>query len=861
MSTSPSSSAPAGAVAPAAPAAPEAVAEPRPFAWGFLTSLLVLCGCLLVGQSICTIGEPYFLALKAGWVHRGWSGLCAAPVLYARDPGLGARDWIFAAGLLTGLVPLVLQRAAIRRFFLSMHCGVALVVLCITTISLGVLVPQIENFEDSEQRVTAQNRANEIERFVHAEGVFLYHLKHLYGIGAPRREIPPEVKQGLDRFGLLYGKEERDNREKAMVEAFVNQAKAVEMQQFMEDHREWLTTCFDVATALHLNRAYKSYWFATLLTLLAFGVGLNLLRYSPKYWFSVHKAGFAVVHLGVLIMLGGGMVTKMCGDRGILHLDTREGPQDTYERHYNREKAARMPFALRLERFGRQDWKALEVHFTAAQLKSRPPRYTVWPNRTLDLDFVKDDRPGAEEDALRPRVRLTVAALHDHVDIRLPRVTEQGVDAEYGLPLVDLETPDIGAENLLSETLTQAPEHGRRRMYLSPYLPSQAILHPRNEWRLRVAYGGDAASLFPSDEGVLGVLEVQVAGQERSEPELLPIQVGGSVKALGGYEIRVVDATRNFRVERGPDGEQQELRDTRPLDEQDEGAHAVWIEIHAPDGKTEKRLVLEAIDAVQHGMQTTYALEQVVTRLRWNPWSAPGGPRFVLAFGAAEQQGEPGAKARLYDELGRSFALAPGAALPLPGDEAVVLKAVYERARLEPDLRVLPDEPRADGWDDDFYSTAPRGVELDVIHDPGTAQEKRERIVMATSTENGSHVWGSPDGRFALQFVENSEMMPFEWRSVLSVVERTADGVPYVVPVGPEVDREIRVNDYFEYGGYRFFQTNADARYPTYSGVGVVYDPGIPIVLLGMYTIIAGMAIAYILRPLVLARRVGGRSA
>ena len=105
-----------------------------------------------------------------------------------------------------------------------------------------------------------------------------------------------------------------------------------------------------------------------------------------------------------------------------------------------------------------------------------------------------------------------------------------------------------------------------------------------------------------------------------------------------------------------------------------------------------------------------------------------------------------------------------------------------------------------------------------------------------------------------LGFFENTALMPYEWRSVLAVGHMDEHG--HFVPddAGTERQREIRVNDYFKWKGYRFFQTNADANFPTYSGIGVVYDPGIPVVLVGMYTIIAGTILAFIVRPLI-----GGR--
>ena len=130
-----------------------------------------------------------------------------------------------------------------------------------------------------------------------------------------------------------------------------------------------------------------------------------------------------------------------------------------------------------------------------------------------------------------------------------------------------------------------------------------------------------------------------------------------------------------------------------------------------------------------------------------------------------------------------------------------------------------------------------------------------EEALFASTQDAASDIWEPGDGRFRIRFFENREMLPFEWRSVLSVYEKDAKGNDYEVDLGSEEDREIRVNDYFTYGNYHFFQTNAIPEDPTYSGIGVVYDRGIPWVLTGMYTIIAGAVIAFLVRPAVLAFR------
>ncbi len=114
--------------------------------------------------------------------------------------------------------------------------------------------------------------------------------------------------------------------------------------------------------------------------------------------------------------------------------------------------------------------------------------------------------------------------------------------------------------------------------------------------------------------------------------------------------------------------------------------------------------------------------------------------------------------------------------------------------------------------------------------------------------------WWPDDDSFRVRFFENTALMPYEWRSVLSVYDEV-DGKLVRVDAGEERDREIRVNDYFEWKGYKFFQTNANAAEPNYSGIGVVYDPGIPVVVTGMWTIILGAFLAFIVRPIVKGRR------
>jgi hypothetical protein len=202
---------------------------------------------------------------------------------------------------------------------------------------------------------------------------------------------------------------------------------------------------------------------------------------------------------------------------------------------------------------------------------------------------------------------------------------------------------------------------------------------------------------------------------------------------------------------------------------------------------------------------------------------------------------------------GQSVPVATGEPLSLPGTTRIVVERVYANARLERRIELDPAAPVIEGphFDASFYSTDPTGARLRITTDPGTPSEEVRTIDLASTRTGFADTWLSPDRRFYVSYFENDRAMPFEWRSVLSVFERDADGKLYKVDVGPEDDREIRVNDYFHYRGYRFFQSNANPQFPTYSGIGVVYDPGIPIVILGMYLTIVGTILRFIVRPIV----------
>ena len=355
---------PPAATTPEAPETQAAQApKPKHYRWGFLSASLVILGLMIVGEAVGRQSER-------------------ARILLADPDTMTTRAWIslIVGGLFllcsAGLV--VLQWRAVRHFFLSIKVGTSMIGVATIGVMAGVLVPQIDGFEDPEMRVNEANYEEQYKAFAFAEAYFLYHLTHLYGFGGPIEEAkqPPggweALETRLEEFGRKYGREEQKNREKEMRAAFANRAKMpyisggnvleeveaddgtvsveeVYVKGFVNEHEAFLRAFFDVSTALSLNRAYKSYWFKTLMILLATAVALNFLRMPVRKMFTIEKCGFAVVHLGMLVMLIGGGISNSSTDRGILHLDLREPPKNTYWRHYDRSKLSKMPFWVGLD--------------------------------------------------------------------------------------------------------------------------------------------------------------------------------------------------------------------------------------------------------------------------------------------------------------------------------------------------------------------------------------------------------------------------------------------------------------------------------------------------------------------------------
>lgn len=771
------------------------------------------------------------------------------PRRLAAGGGLERNDWLVLAFLASSTGWAILSRRAVLGFFRSMHVGVTLIVICVVGVVIGVLIPQISGFEDPLARVGPKELAGhhatseagyhlrdyeeEYSAFRWAEGYFLYHLIHLYGLGMPEADIPPGAEAGLDRFGQRYGFEERDNSRKRMEAALSGQAKTREISAFIAKHDGKLRWAFDWATRLHFNRAYRSGWFATLVSLLGFAILCNTFTGKPSSWLSVRRAGFFVTHIGMLVMLLGGGVSKLLTKRGILHLDLRDAPQNEFWLNFDRNQPEQMPFHLKLERFARKEWKQIQVEFPNENFRTRPPSWTVWPGWERDLDYVDDGAGG-----MRPRLRLEVRGVAERARVEMD-LREATSETERGVvgPVAELDV------HALESTGSDAPRRVTRQAAIVPGISQfRYYIDPEWEFRLGASFGDESPSelteRFPADEQTVGVLWARDEVRSGADFQALKARVGDVLEVEGGYRVEILRAMANYAKD----------RDTgNPVSAAGYPASpALVVEITTEDGRREQRLVRQDIDAVDAGLQGDYIVPSLELAFAWDEWYGPGPPRYLLHWNGAGE-------AMLVPESGSSEPVTPvtiGEPLPIPARAQVVPRDLLVAAVL--DRETVFEEPVASvagEVDEDFYVRSDKGLLLAITHDPGTPEETSDVVKLVSDGELAS-LWSSDDGRVRLGFFENTSLMPYEWRSVLSVGDMDEHGHFIPDEVGTEREREIRVNDYFNWKGYRFFQTNADADFPTYSGIGVVYDPGIPVVLVGMYTIIAGTVLSFIIRPL-----------
>ncbi|TAH38538.1 MAG: hypothetical protein EYC70_03950 [Planctomycetota bacterium] len=805
-----------------------------------------------------------------------WVELCATLVVRTQQAE-GPQRWLWALGFFFAVLP-VLAVAVYRwplvfDFFRSVKVGV----VNLTFIGIGAILGVLWHQEDPNFPVPragmrqlahwqelgplwpeeAQNAYGHYvggpraSGFRNAHAYFLYKLLHGRGFhllpGVQREckvdedaiaEQVANLETRLPELAARFGEEFAVGLRASSERGLYTRGENAEIGRFELDWDDFFWTLFVWSDRLDLIRVYKSHWFATLWGVLFFGVFSNLFRGGWRRLLRPAKWGFAITHVGVMLVILGGLHGRLLEQRGIVELNVGESAAEF--QLYNRRFQAftergplgshGAPFALRLDAFHADYFDVLDVGYgrmeedgsARFEFPLEQPKVRVYGGQTLAYDYGPPPGGGS---GTTPWLRLEVVEYFRKAEIQarlrpapsgsqalpLARVSVHGgagAPVERILtPLFELPLVYPAAGIRVRFELADSPE--RARALLAQPLPQ------RLGQLLVVAPDAAADAVF--DASIGAAHEVSVGGER--------------------YRIEVLRAVPQLQLEPGPDGSLHPAGGGQTLELQAPDNPAALVRITNASGDSEERWVLEH---EFHGREPRFPAVEL--QFLWDRWSAPALARWMV-FQLPDD-------ALWCGRVGAPDSLEPIAAnRPRDlGSAELTVHEAYRRGELERVPAALEDA--------DFFHPAPPALRLRL-----TTPEWEKELVLSGAEQQGREAEGwepagsytGPDGKERLLFLrlrEDLDDLPVEWRSKLTVL-RPAEAHDFSeVATG-----EIRVNDYLTHGGYRFFQTNADASDPTYSGVGVVYDPGIEMVLAGLYLSTAGTIVVFLIWPLLSRKR------
>lgn len=801
-----------------------------------------------------------------------WAEAAMALVRATRGAEGGSRTW-YAAGLFLALLPffglLVYRAREVFAFFRSVSVGVVNLVLIGVGAIIGVLFQQEDPFQPTPPGAVAELVSQDgaapaqpwtgAQRFAYqdylsfrnAQAFFTYHLldsiglRGAMGFGGPRpgqsdadREALANLQQRLPGLRDRFGEEFTIAIEAQSETGLRTRSKNAEIRELETRWDDFWWSTFVWADRLDFRRAYRSDWYAVLWTVLFCGVLSNTFRggwrrlLKPKMW------GFVLTHVGVLAVIAGAFLGRLTEQRGILELNVGEqsGSYMLYEGqraelHDHRLFGADQPFQVRLDAFRADHHDVLDVVFAQRAADGQPtfefelarqPKLRVFAGKTAAYDWTGPDGSA--------RLRLEVL---EHAKQARTRFALRAAAAdEPGFPVARFRLED---------------EHGHAEeeaFLVSSPLPGQNFAWPHGPSGTRVRFesardeGAARARLTESIAAGYGELTLPpetAAGTAQT----LAAQAGASAefRAHGAvYRVEFLEATPDFHLLAGGEG----ALEAAPLAGEEELTEprnpAARVRITAADGREELRWVLE-----QDFERQDLIFSDLHLRFRWDSWTAPARHR-VIFFALDDGR-------VLCGDVGSPDSLRPVGpgefTLPLADGSRMVVLEAYAHGTGEPSFEELSNA--------EFYDTAPPAIRLRVTT-PGGARE----LVMDAAEQRPELIeYEGPNGAtrlVALNFREDRDdgELPIEWRSRLTIMVPDAAGGWREGPGG-----DIRVNDYFRHGGFRFFQTNHNPADPTYSGIGVVYDPGIELVLYGLYTVMFGTMAVFLVKPLFTRRHRG----
>ena len=792
-----------------------------------------------------------------------------------------------AIGLFFSLVPfsilLVWKTTHFIGFLKSIKVGI--VNLCFVGIGavIGVLFQQ-ENkempmpegavaslnqlVESGEQRQWTRNEQIAYDRysgefsggnsFRNAQAFFAYRFAESMGLDGmfgldPSLDIDYDgINEKLDRVDkklpaveARFGEDYAVAIEKQSRIGLITRARNKRILAVEEKFDDFWWSLFVWADRLNWIRVYHSPWYFTTWLMVFCGVFLNTFRGGLRRQLKPGRWGFLATHAGVMLVCVGGLLSRIDEQRGIMNTNIgkvkeqwQTWGQEWRDFHGNSTHEGEPPFKVRLDAFRADPHDVLSINYLSTNPRTgardfefpldAQPEERVWDGRVLKYDYKRSDSGNLSEPQFTIRVNKVIR--QSDFDPTLQKAGE----GEMAIPKARLAL------------VTADGKHLHEMPALMPGIYG-VLTHALSGSRVRLTEAADlnAAKIALSEvpKQRYGNLIRAAADADTRNHDITPGLVFTDETEHGNYNIEVLQVLPSLTLLESKDGEFTVAEMDRDIAYIEPNNAAVELMITRDDGKTERRWVLE------QDVSNQLPIEFVDLRYQfhWDRWAAGAKQRYLLMMGPAGELwwGEVG-KPESVKSVKAGDQLALGE--PVLFDDSIPVEEQLRIVQALPDASPYPAYTQVENAD--FFDTSPAAALLEFTYPDADGSMVTDEVWMRTKDGYYRHdiAYTGLDGNpreVVVLFGEQRSGMPIEWKSKLTILEEDAQGNWSETQQGM-----VRVNDYLEYKGYRFFQTNHDPRDPTYSGIGVVYDPGIEWVLTGFYLVMFGTIVVFLIKPI-----------
>lgn len=851
--------------------------------WGLsLLPLMVLAGFLAVrsweewprvGFPVCILGVGLFVAatglFKTGidW-SRQWDALRNAGAVDAGagvSPVLGTALAVLLGGGFLAVV--FLHFESIRKALVNMRLAVVTLASVGILSILGTMVVQrfgAGGLPEPEKQF--------VEKFMKGQGAVPVNAWFL--LAPPEVAFSAAEQERIEMLGKAFGEGKARQMRLRQEKMHSDGEKALAIEKHLAGRREPLLRLFERLDALGFTTVFRTWWFNSLLVLLAVQIVSLLVHRYPWGW---PKAGWVTTHVGVLVVLAGCVISDGFLRDGSLALAPGQF-DDCFEETTRLDvhgKAQRTPLGYRVAMLGTDQsfYHELQIAFPGVKAGND----VLWTQEQL--------RPGrvipVNDPEGKASYEVRIVDVHERALLETGMVSGGRTGRPGGVPALHLQFLATGpgheahahgdGGHLVEEGwITAGGPEGESVRYF--------VVASEEEGR-RLLEGAGSRS---RTEGKHGTLSVTVPGVP--EPVSVPATPGAKAVIPGvdgaSWTVEVKRFHPRFTVETA---------------RHEEKGHAGIAPGDGDGPATNPVLVVEVLRTASDGSEeagTTYVFgnpslqslwQEMATGAEEHGGEAPSaGERRIgkgppaactFAFGYAPLlrtwivEGPGVERTLVFHRLGeapRTHPLAsPGSEAPVP-DRDLTLRLVEAIPDAVPDLRITP---LAQESDEEYIETCLRTLQtghpppetvsaakLEVREKDDAGERTRtEWLVAEKKGVVEPRTFRSTDGRLFLVMTETQNSLMF--RSALEV--QAPDGKP--VPMdGRPYRTVVRVNRPLVWGGYAFYQNSFNAAsggMPAMSVFRVKYDRGIPLVYSGFVILVLGVVVMLYFDPLFKRRR------